>query len=173
MLDIVTGRNVLSLPFVFAIIVIFLSSCRKDEGKGDQLMGDKSFLVGEWELIGSHHWSKCDGDSGVEYLTAQEQELDYRVVFEERGYVTFFENEKVIASSYILFPKNGFEAKPTGSVIEPKQISFIFYINQEIERPFGGSGMIDSIRTNSLPRTGYLPFPYDECDVFISYLKRK
>ena len=150
-----------------------LFSCRKDTKQGEQLTGDKTFLVGEWELIGSHHWNKCDGISGIEYHTAEEQGLNYHVIFEERGFVTFFENGEVIESSYILFPNSGFKAVQTGSVIAPKQISFLFYLNQDIEKPFGGSGMVDSIRTNSLPRTGYLPFPYDECDVFISYLKKK
>ena len=154
---------------LLTILVLFFDACRKDNLNGDPLNGDKAFFIGEWELIGGHHWNQC-GSINIEYLTAEEQELDYRVVFEERGYITFYENEKAIEGGYIRFPGGGFEAKSTGSVIDPKHIGFTIWLDGDRNRYFNGSGMIDSIRTNSLPRTGFLPFP-DDCDVFISYLK--
>ena len=153
------------------LIIAVIYSCRKDNNAGDELLGDKTFFVGEWELIGSHHWNQC-GSIDIEYLSADEQELDYRVVFEERGYVTFYENEKAIEGGYIRFPAGGFEAKKVGTFLDPKHIEFVIWLDGDRDRHFSGSGMIDSIRTNSLPRTGFLPFP-DDCDVFISYLKRK
>jgi len=153
------------LQITLLISILILSACRKDEIKGEVLEGEKSVLVGEWVLKSSLYFDSCEWTE-TEYLTAEEQELDYRVRITKDGFIRFFQNGEVVEGGNIFFPGSGFETYFTGSVVDPKEFSFTIWIDGDKKRGFVGHGLLDSMNA-TIPRLNST-----KCDVYSDRLRK-
>ncbi len=143
---------------IFIVLILNLISCRKDE-TNMRLKGEKSFLLGEWELVHTYFLDFND-PNGVEFVSAEEQEGTYRIIFEKQGFVTFYHGDKILEAGYTHFPGFGFEAKKIGTALDPKQISFNIWLDGNMDRNFAGTGILDSLATGTTPRidTGHVAY---------------
>ena len=106
-------------------------------------------------------------------MTAEEQGIGYRIVFEKRGYVSFYQNDSLVEGGYVCFSAGGFETQYTGSVVDSKVIYFSIWLDNDKTRRFSGSGSLDSIRTNYTPRIGVEPYGPGVCEAYRDYFRRK
>jgi len=153
------------IKITFLSFVLFLIACRKDRIKGEVLDGEKSVLIGEWVLKSSLYFDKCDW-TPTEYLTAEEQQIDYRIRITEDGFITFLQNGKLVEGGNIFLHSQAFKTFFTGSVVDPKEFSFDIWVDADKNRRFIGSGLLDSM-TTKVPRLNP-----NECDVYSDRLRR-
>ena len=154
-----------SLILGFSILGL-LFSCNKK----DRLEGDKAQFIGAWKWINStHYFGWCDGESSSNILTPITEDINFSMVFEEKGTVQFKQNDIILEEKRIIF--NIFGDVPCNHLTTGT--SFSIHLDNDsdnLENSFQGCVNEDSIVVS----TGFPYSNYEEgCERYISIFIRE
>jgi hypothetical protein len=131
-------------------------ACTKDE-----LIDDKSILIGKWKWAYTEHsYGWCDYNPKFNTINTANDSNIYGVDFLEKGKVVFYKNEKVIERGRVVFEY--FE------MIGVNDFIFYFNLNDESDQGISGSGNKDTLR---------ITYPYVEedpnCENYLNFFVRE
>jgi len=132
-----------------------LMSCKKDK-----LRDENSILIGRWNWVYSEHsFGWCNDAPEYETLLALSHDGSYSVEFLKRGYINFYENDKLVEKNRIIF--NYFEHGTDGAFY------FYFYLDNDLEK-----GMAGSIHGDTLHFDYPLMEENADCENYLNFLVR-